>query len=133
VCHFQAIVPPDYRVSLEVRKLQLNDDICGNCSYLEVLDDDEVENQIIGRYYNIVSSKPTKVYSSYSALSFHLNAETVQYQQNISFELILQMERTACGQSVYDMQLNEVNHLITNEVITRRRILHMWNYLSSWF
>nr|XP_036671656.1 cubilin homolog [Drosophila suzukii] len=107
VCHFQAIVPPEYRVSLEVRKLQLNDDICGNCSYLEVLDDDEVENQIIGRYYNIVSSKPTKVYSSYSALCFHLNAETVQYQQNISFELILQMERTACGQSVYDMQLNE--------------------------
>ncbi|EDV51468.2 cubilin homolog [Drosophila erecta] len=111
LCYFQASAPPDYRISLEVRKLQLNDVVCRTCSYLEVQDGEGVDGQSLGRYFggtsgNILSNR-TKVFSPYSVMSFKLSARTSQSQRNISFELILQMERTVCGQAEYDMRLNE--------------------------
>ncbi|XP_070071373.1 cubilin homolog [Drosophila takahashii] len=110
LCHFQASVPPDYRLSLEVRKLQLNDVTCRTCSYLEILDSDAGEEQSLGKYYGNTGAanlNRTKVFSSYSELSFHLSASTRRSQMNISFELILKMERSICGQTEYDLRLKE--------------------------
>lgn len=113
LCIFQASAPPDYRISLEVRKLQLADDVvCRTCSYLEIHDSKDVEGQNLGRYYGGTNgnepSNRTKVFSSFSDMSFKLIATTGQAQKNISFELILQMVRTVCGQGEYDLRLNEV-------------------------
>ncbi|XP_002030177.2 cubilin homolog [Drosophila sechellia] len=111
LCIFQASAPPDYRISLEVRKLQLNDIVCRTCSYLEIHDSNEVEGQNLGRYFGGINgnepSNRTKVFSSFWDMSFKLSANTRQAQRNISFELILQMERTVCGQGEYDLGLNE--------------------------
>ncbi|XP_039485939.1 cubilin homolog [Drosophila santomea] len=111
LCYFQASAPPDYRISLEVRKLQLNDVACGRCSYLEIHDSELVEGESLGRYYGYTNgskaSESTKVFSSYADMSLKLSANTTRSQKNISFELILQMERTVCGQAEYDMGLNE--------------------------
>ncbi|KMY99076.1 cubilin homolog isoform X1 [Drosophila simulans] len=111
LCIFQASAPPDYRISLEVRKLQLNDIVCRTCSYLEIHDSKDVEGQNLGRYFGGINgnepSNRTKVFSSFWDMSFKLSANTRQAQRNISFELILQMERTVCGQGEYDLGLNE--------------------------
>ncbi|XP_017111903.1 cubilin homolog [Drosophila elegans] len=105
LCHFSASVPPDYRLSLEVRKLQLNGADCRTCSYLEILDSAEVEDRNLGKYYGSGANR-TKVFSSYSDMDFHLSAKSGQ-DRNISFELILQMEPTVCGKAVYNMRIYE--------------------------
>ncbi|XP_017081199.1 cubilin homolog [Drosophila eugracilis] len=108
MCYFQARVPSDYRISLEVRELKLNDAACSTCSYLEIHDSEGAEEQSLGRYYGTtMDSNRAKVFSSYSDMAFQLSAKTRSSNKNISFELILQMERTVCGQTEYDMQLNE--------------------------
>ncbi|KAH8357601.1 hypothetical protein KR200_003594 [Drosophila serrata] len=105
LCHFRANVPADQRLSVELRKLQLNDDSCRTCSYIEIRDSRAVESQSLGRFHALGSNR-TKVFSSYADMLIQLSA-TATLSRNISFELILQMETTVCGQTEYDMSSNE--------------------------
>uniref|UniRef100_A0A6P4EJQ7 Cubilin n=1 Tax=Drosophila rhopaloa TaxID=1041015 RepID=A0A6P4EJQ7_DRORH len=105
LCYFRALVTPDYRLSLEVRKLKLNDPSCLTCSYLEIYDGPQKDGQKLGRYYGAGANR-TKVFSSYLGMEIKLSATTRQ-DMNISFELILQLQRTLCGKTEYDMRLNE--------------------------
>ncbi|KAH8296515.1 hypothetical protein KR054_007352 [Drosophila jambulina] len=105
LCHFRANVPTDSRLSVELRKLQLNDASCRNCSYLEIRDSKAVESQSLGRFIALGSNR-TKVFSSYSDMLIQLSA-TSTLSRNLSFELVLQMETTVCGLTEYDMSLNE--------------------------
>ncbi|KAH8322862.1 hypothetical protein KR059_009186 [Drosophila kikkawai] len=105
LCHFRANVPPNQRLSVELRKLQLNDNSCRTCNYLEIRDSKVVESQSQGKFYALGSNR-TKVFSSYSDMLIQLSA-TSMVSKNLSFELILQMEATVCGETEYDMRVNE--------------------------
>ncbi|KAH8239867.1 hypothetical protein KR032_008825 [Drosophila birchii] len=105
LCQFRANVPADQRLSVELRKLQLNDDTCRTCSHVEIRDSKAVESQSLGKFYALESNR-TKVFSSYSDMLIQLSAVTL-LTKNLSFEIILQMESTVCGQTEYDMRLNE--------------------------
>ncbi|XP_017095248.2 cubilin homolog [Drosophila bipectinata] len=105
LCYFTATVPPGYRLSVEIRKLQLNDATCNTCNHIEIIDKNAINNQSLGKYYGLGSNR-TKLFSSYGDLSIHLSA-SAQRARNISFELIIQMEKSVCGQSEYEIQSNE--------------------------
>lgn len=106
LCYFTATVPPGYRISVEMRKLQLNDDTCNTCNHIEIVDRNAINNQSLGKYYGLGSNR-TKLFSSYGDLTIQLSARASR-ARNISFELILQMEKTVCGPSELEINSNEV-------------------------
>ncbi|XP_068150750.1 cubilin homolog [Drosophila tropicalis] len=97
ICYFRASVPPKYRIAVELKTLNLN-----NQTYLEVIDS-KPEITSLAKYSNITGIRP-KFFSSYEDLSVLLKSGNQSKSSNISFELILQMERTMCGEN--DIQLN---------------------------
>lgn len=106
LCYFTATVPPGYRLSVEMRKLQLNDGSCNTCSHIEIVDKNAINNQSLGKYYGLGSNR-TKLFSSYGDLTIQLSAKASR-ARNISFELILQMEKTVCDPSEFEIKANEV-------------------------
>ncbi|KAH8286857.1 hypothetical protein KR018_002895 [Drosophila ironensis] len=105
LCHFRATAPPDYRLSVEMRKLQLNDNACAMCNYVQIMDSAAIDSQSLGKYYGLGANR-IKLFSSYEDMTIQLSTGAPK-AQNISFELVLQMERSVCGQTEYELQANE--------------------------
>ncbi|XP_017135474.1 cubilin homolog isoform X2 [Drosophila miranda] len=102
LCIFKASATPGHRLSVQLRQLQPFGSYRG---YLEIVDSDAAESQSLGKYYDL-SGNRTKLFSSYSDLAIRLSG-TSTLARNVSFELILQMERTICGETEYQLRSNE--------------------------
>ncbi|KAH8379700.1 hypothetical protein KR009_006651 [Drosophila setifemur] len=100
LCYFRASVPPDYRLSMEMRRTNLVN------GYVEIKDSAAVDGQSLGRYDNS-SANRTKLFSSYADMTILLSVDAKEQNVTNSFELILQMESTVCGQTEYDMRSSE--------------------------
>ncbi|XP_034122311.1 cubilin homolog [Drosophila guanche] len=104
LCMFKASAPPGHRLSVLLRQLQPSSGSYLG-SYLEIIDSAAAQSQSLGKYYDLAGNR-TKLFSSYSDLSIKLSG-TSDEARNVSFELILQMERTICGETEYQLHSNE--------------------------
>lgn len=107
-CYFRASAPPGYRLSIWIKQLQLQNMSvqCTNCSSLQLIDGFEEDSPSLGTF-NSVAGNGSKRFSSTEDLLIQLSA-TRQASQTVSFELVLEMVTTVCGQLEFKLQDNEV-------------------------
>ncbi|XP_022226345.2 cubilin homolog [Drosophila obscura] len=119
LCMFKASAPPGHRLSVQLRQFQPSGSYLG--SYLEIIDSAAAQSQSLGKYYDLAGNR-TKLFSSYSDLAIKLSG-TSNEAQNVSFELILQMERTICGETEYQLRSNEsIKLAIPGDNSTRKSV-----------
>ncbi|XP_034481448.1 cubilin homolog [Drosophila innubila] len=107
-CYFRASAPPGYRLSISLKQLHLNGPHCRNCNSLEVVDGFDMESPSLGTYYANVDNG-TKLLSSANDVIIKVSGK--KPSQSISFELMLQMEATICGQVEYTLSGNQTVNL----------------------
>ncbi|KAL7734838.1 hypothetical protein ACLKA6_011119 [Drosophila palustris] len=110
-CNFRASAPPGYRLSISLKQLQLNAPNCSSCNLLEIVDGFDLDSRSLG-IYNAIVKNGTKVFASTNELLIKLSGK--KPSQSISFELMLQMEATICGQVEYKLSSNETVNLRMN-------------------
>ncbi|XP_030569623.1 cubilin homolog [Drosophila novamexicana] len=108
-CYFRASVPLGYRLSVWLKQLQLNTNRCVTCNSLEVIDGFGEGSASMGTYYAVVGNG-SKLFSSREDLLIKLSGSEAQ-PNGISFELILEMETTVCGQTDVERNSNESVHI----------------------
>lgn len=107
-CYFRASVPLGYRLSVWLKQLQLNTNRCVTCNSLEVIDGFGEGSASMGTYYAVVGNG-SKLFSSREDLLIKLSGSEAQ-PNGISFELILEMETTVCGQTDVERNSNEASN-----------------------
>ncbi|XP_060651506.1 cubilin homolog [Drosophila nasuta] len=107
-CYFRVSVPLGNRVSVWLKQLQLNELACPKCSSLEILDGFDGNSASLGSYYSHLGNG-TKLYSSYNEMVIKLSA--IAPSKNISFEILLEIEPSFCGQLSYTLGRNEFINL----------------------
>ncbi|XP_032591059.1 cubilin homolog isoform X2 [Drosophila grimshawi] len=113
-CYFRAMASMGSRLSVWLKHLQLNAKPCERlpCNSLEVIDGFDFDSVSLGKYHSDIGNG-TKLYSSTSNLLIKLSGSVAQ-PNGISFELILEMEYTVCGQLDYNLVSNETVNLRLN-------------------
>lgn len=116
-CYFQATAPPGYRLSIWLKQLQLQNVTrrCVNCSSLELIDGFNADSTTLGKFYSVVGNG-SRLFSSSQDLIILLSA-TREAAKSVSFELVLEMTTTVCGQLEYNLQGNEVSNSIRLNIL----------------
>ncbi|XP_030375580.1 cubilin homolog [Scaptodrosophila lebanonensis] len=130
ICYFTVTAPAGYRINVELRHLLLNDDSCATCNYLEIIDSVVAESNSMGKYYRLERNRTT-FFSSYEDVMIKLSG---QQAGHLHFELNLQMERTVCGETQYEVGWNDtikLNMWPGNSTRSVGNIHCTWNFKSS--
>ncbi|XP_061400318.1 cubilin homolog [Musca vetustissima] len=120
MCQYRISAPRGYRIRIDIKKLEINDESfncstadtgqCSlnssvNCNFVEIFDSSEAS---MGKFCNAnrtrMASMNTTLFSSYNeALLKFVGTQTRKY----SFEIILTMEKSQCGDPVDEYTLGE--------------------------
>ncbi|KAH8261248.1 hypothetical protein KR044_005812, partial [Drosophila immigrans] len=103
-CHFRVSVPLGNRISVWLKQLQLNVPACAKCSSVQIIDGFDGNSDSLGSYYAHLGNG-SKLYSSKNEMLIKLSG--IAPSKNISFELVIEMEATVCGQLEYNLGMNE--------------------------
>ncbi|XP_034105808.1 LOW QUALITY PROTEIN: cubilin homolog [Drosophila albomicans] len=114
-CYFRVSVPLGNRVSVWLKQLQLNELACPKCSSLEILDGFDGNSASLGSYFAHLGNG-SKLYSSYNEVLIKLSA--IAPSKNISFELLLEMEATVCGQLDYTLDKESINLRLSSKNVS---------------
>ncbi|KAH8405045.1 hypothetical protein KR222_005560 [Zaprionus bogoriensis] len=113
-CYFWASAPSGHRMSVWIKQLQLQNSTqrCVVCNSLELVDGFDDDSPTLGTYYTVVGNG-SRFFSSTQDVLIKLSAFQ-STAESFSFELILEMATTVCGQLEYELQGNESVRLRLN-------------------